>query len=404
MDEPAFEHPVDGMADLGDWTCYNTSPAVSVAMFDEARSKCPVARSTGYEGFYLLLDHSTVRRAMTDHRTYSSRPQVLRPMLPRKPIPALEMDPPQHGAWRAIFNAAITAKTPEAMEPFVRADIRKHIDGFIETGECDVVRDLAEPVPAETICHLVGIEAASVPLIRDRAMAMIAAQGEPDLFGQRLAEFAEVTVSEVHRRRIEPRDDFLTAMAGMTVEGRSFEDDDYVVLLAAFLGAGHHSTTSAMSSLVYEIFSRPDVRDQLIADPTKIATAVEETLRLRPPFFGFFRRTTKAIETDGISIASGSDVYVGWAAANRDPSVHKDASAFSLERANTRHMSFGFGIHTCPGAPLARMELRVLVEELLATVPDLQVPAKSPTYQFGGGEYAFIPSLPITFKPRARRD
>ena len=388
--------------DAGNWTCYTTAPAESLEIFEAARSKCPVAHSTGHDGFYMLLGQSEVRRAMSDHRTFSSQPQVLRPMLPRKAIPALEMDPPRHGAWRAIFSSAITMKTPDAMEPFVRKDIRRHIDGFIERGECDIVRDLAEPVPAETICNLVGIDEGNVPVIRDRAMAMIAAQGDPELFGRRLAEFAEVTVSEVHERRANPRNDFLTSLAGTEVEGRPFEDDDYVVLLAAFLGAGHHSTTSAMSSLVYEIFSRPDVRDRLLREPSRIPVAVEEALRLRPPFFGFFRRTTKPVETGGVEIASGTDVYVGWAAANRDPNVHERPTEFSLDRSNTRHMSFGFGIHVCPGAPLARMELRVLVEELLSALPDLKVPEKPPVYQFGGGDYSFIPSLPVTFEPRAR--
>ena len=280
MDEVPAEVPTPAAVDVGDWTSYEMAPEASLRLFEEVRAKFPVAHSTGHEGFYLLLDQAEVRRAMSDYRTFSSAPQVFRPLLPRKPVPALEMDPPQHGAWRAIFNAAITPKTPAAMEPFVRADIRNHIDGFIERGECDIVREIAQSVPAETICHLVGIEAEFVPEIRDRAMAMIAAQGHPESFGLRLAEFAEVTLSEVRKREVEPRDDFLTALSAMEVEGRPFQDEDYVVLLAAFLGAGHHSTTSAMSSLIYEVFSRPEVRDLLTREPHRIAKAVEEALRL----------------------------------------------------------------------------------------------------------------------------
>ena len=102
-------------------------------------------------------------------------------------------------------------------------------------------------------------------------------------------------------------------------------------------------------------------------------------------------------------IPSGSDVYVGWAAANRDPKVHDRPDEFVLERENTRHMSFGFGIHVCPGAPLARMELRVLIEELLTALPDLMVPGEPPVREFGGGEYSHIPSLRVTFTPRAPR-
>src|SRR6186713_1524755 len=98
--------------EAGHWSCYTTTPARSLELFEEARKRCPVAHSEEHQGFYMLLNYSDVRSAMADHRTYSSEPQVLRPMLPRKPIPALEMDPPRHSAWRAIFAGAITAKTP----------------------------------------------------------------------------------------------------------------------------------------------------------------------------------------------------------------------------------------------------------------------------------------------------
>ena len=385
------------MSDVEDWSCYSASPADSLALFDENRGKCPVPHSSGHDGFFMLLNYADVRSAMMDYRTFSSEPQVLRPMLPRKCIPALEMDPPRHGAWRAIFNEAITHRTAPAMEAFVRSDVNHHIDAFIDRGSCDIVHELAEPVPAETICRLVGIDDALVPQVRAAALAMFAAQGNPEEFGRRQADFAAITVAEVHERRRHPRDDYLTKLAGMQVEGRSLDDNDLVGLMAAFLGAGHHSTTSAMASLIYEVFSRPAVRDVLAGDPGKIPAAVEEVLRLRPPFFGFFRRTTRAVTVADTPIPAGHDVYVGWAAANRDPHVFESPAEFKLDRAANRHMSFGLGIHTCPGASLARMELRVALEELLRRLPELAVAPDQPVYRFGGGDYAFIASLPVTF-------
>jgi len=385
--------------EIGEWSCYTTTPARSLEIFEDARKQCPVAHSQGHSGFYMLLDYADVKAGMTDHRTFSSEPQVLRPMLPRKPIPALEMDPPRHSAWRAIFNSAITWKTPDAMEPFVRSDINLHIDGFIERGSCDIVHEVAEPVPAETICRLVGIDDALVPKVRETALAMFAAQGNPEEFGRRQAAFAEVTVSEVRARKQAPRDDYLTRLASVEVEGRPLDDNDYVVLLAAFLGAGHHSTTSAMASLVYEVFSKPDARDTLKRDPKKIVGAVEELLRLRPPFYGFFRRATRDVGVSGVEIPAECDVYMGWAAANRDPRVFEAPTEFRIDRERNRHLSFGMGIHTCPGAPLARMELRVLLEELLRRLPDLCVQVDTPEYQFGGGDYAFFGSLPVSFRP-----
>jgi cytochrome P450 len=379
------------------WSCYTTPPARSLEIFEEARARCPVARSSEHEGFYMLLQHADVKRAMGDHQTFSSEPQVLRPMLPRNAIPALEMDPPRHGTWRALFSGAMTAKTPREMEPFVRADINAHIDAFIERGACDIVAELAEPVPAETICRLVGIDDGLVPRVRKAAIEMFAAQGDPDEFGRKQAAFAAVTVPEIHDRRSHPREDYLTRLANIEVEDRRLDDNDFVVLLAAFLGAGHHSTTSAMASLVNEVFSRPEVRDSLRKEPGMIPLAVEETLRLRPPFFGFFRRTTAPVVIANREIAQGCDVYMSWAAANRDPQAFEEPTEFKLHRPQNRHLTFGYGIHSCPGSALARMELRVLLEELLRRTPDLTVQTDAPVYHFGGGDYSYLSTLPVAF-------
>jgi len=381
--------------DMRHWSCYTTSPERSLELFEKGRAGCP--HSSEHDGFYMLLNYSDVRAAMGDHKTYSSEPQVLRPMLPRNPIPALEMDPPRHSVWRAIFNRAITPKALETMEQFVRRDINHHIDSFIGRGSCDFVLELAEPVPAETICRLMGVDEELVPSVRQAAIEMFAAQGNPEEFGRRQAKFAELTVSQVHARRAQPRDDYLTQVANLEIEGRRVEDNDMVLLMAAFLGAGHHSTTSAMTSLVNEVFTRPEVRDELKRDPAKLPIAVEEALRLRPPFFGFFRRTTKPVQVAGADIPNGCDVYMGWAAANRDPKVFDDPTSFRIDRSHNRHLAFGFGIHTCPGAALARMELRVLLEQLFERLPNLRVDVAHPIYEFGGGDYNFIPTLPISF-------
>jgi cytochrome P450 len=392
-----------GEVELSGWSCYTATPERSLELFEELRgSGCPVGRSGEHDGFHVLVGYDDVMRAMREHRTFSSEPQVLRPMLPRKPIPALEMDPPRHTTWRALFNNAIKKNTIRDMEPLVRRDVTGHIDTFIEQGSADVVPLLAEPVPAEAICRLVGIDNALVPTVRELALAMFAAMGDPEEFGRRQAQFGEVTVAEVHDRRRHPREDYLTEIAHAEVEGRALDDDDLVVLLAAFLGAGHHSTTSAITSLIFEVFSSPERVATLRDDPSRIDAAIEETLRLHPPFYGFFRRAVDDTAVHDVPVARGDDVYVGWAAANRDPAVFESPEQFRLDRTRNRHLSFGFGVHFCPGAPLARMELRVVLEELLARTPDLRVGIDRAVYDFGGGDYAFLPSLPVTFTPGPR--
>jgi cytochrome P450 len=405
MESAPMTAPNDNAASAAHWSCYTASPSESLALFERLRGQCPVAHSDEHEGFHLLLNWRDVRAAMSDHRTFSSQPQVLRPMLPRKPIPALEMDPPQHREWRAIYNEAIKRLDTAAMADFLRARIGHHLDIVRSQGECDIVSALCEPLPAEAICRLMGIEEPQkIADVREAAIAMFAAQGDPEAFGQRQAEFAVIAVNEIHARKANPRDDFLTYLAGIEVEGHQLDDDDYVVLLAAFLGAGHHSTTSAMASLIWEVFSHAELRGRLKANASLIPAAVEEALRLHPPFFGFFRRTTREVEMPGVTLAQGQDVYCGWAAANRDPTEFEMPATFDIERPNPRHMSFGFGIHSCPGAPLARMELTILLEELLDRVPDLEPIGDPPEYAFGGGDYAFIPELLVRFNSRPTQE
>ena len=118
---------------------------------------------------------------------------------------------------------------------------------------------------------------------------------------------------------------------------------------------------------------------------------VEESLRLHPPIYGFFRQTKRAVEVSGVTIPARSDVYMGWAAGNRDPKVFQEPCEFRPDRPKRAHLSFGHGIHVCPGATLARMELRVVVEELLRRIPDLRIDLAEPVYAFGGADFAYLP-------------
>lgn len=385
---------------LSQLSCYTTPPKRTLELLDAARTRCPVAHSDEYDGFYLLLEYEDVKGALANHRLYSSEPHVSRPLYSGKAKPALEMDPPRHKEWRALFSQALTPKNVGVLEPQVRADVNRHIDAFIDRGSAELVKELCEPVPAETIFHVVGLDEELVPLVREKQRAVRAALGNPAEHARRQREFAEVTLVEIEKRRQEPRDDYLTYLANVEVEGRRLDDDDYVGLLFGFLGAGHHSTTTAMAGLIYDVFSSERVRKALESNTDLVPTAVEESLRLHTPFYGFFRRTTDIAEVAGVEIPKEHDVYVSWAAANRDPEVFPGPSEFRLDRGRNRHLTFGFGIHSCAGAALARMELRVAIEELLRRIPDLRVDLSEPDYEFSGGDAVHMVELPVSFAPR----
>jgi cytochrome P450 len=158
-----------------------------------------------------------------------------------------------------------------------------------------------------------------------------------------------------------------------------------------------------MSSLLFHLLSQPDRGAAALADERLLSAAVEETLRLNTPFHHFRRVTTCPVEIAGTSVPQGADVMLNYAAANRDPEVFDRPDDFIPDRKPNPHLGFGFGVHTCVGAPLARMELRIAVPELFRCLPDLRLEPADVRWEFLGGSLAFVRELRAVFTPGSRR-
>jgi len=157
-----------------------------------------------------------------------------------------------------------------------------------------------------------------------------------------------------------------------------------------------------MASLFDEVLSRPDVRAELLADPSLVPRAIEETLRLRPPIFGFYRNVTTRVTVRETSIEAGESVFMAWAAANRDPEQFENPRTFDLHRKPNRHLSFGHGIHACLGAPVARAEMQIALRALLERLPDIEIDHQQRgDYVFAMGDGPFLTSLPARFRPQS---
>lgn len=232
-------------------------------------------------------------------------------------------------------------------------------------------------------------------------MAGIDASGkDPENFPRFVLEFGELVMPLIYERRETPKEDFLTRVATAEIQGRRLTEPETVGTLFGLFGAGHHSTTSAMSTLFYDVLSRPAVRAELAEQPKLLTAAIEESLRLNPPFYGFFRRVTKPVEISSTQIPENATVLANWMSANRDPAQFENPDEFRLDRARNKHVAFGYGIHTCVGAPLARLEMRVSLEQLLARIPDLELTGDKPVRYFGGAGATYLESLPVRFTPR----
>lgn len=383
---------------LTDFSTYETTPAEAHERLAAARGKCPVAHSEELGAFDILLRYADVRNAAKDWKTFSSRPSAVRPVAARARL-AIDWDPPEHTAWRGIVDLGVDDSTPDRIEGLVRADTVGLIDSFASKGECDLVTEYCEEVPLLAICHVLGFDSEHKSEIRRLSSDVLASLKDPERLRKALGDFSKIATAPVLARRGKEGGDFLTLLANAEINGRPLNVQEITDTMISLLLAGHETTVSGLSSLLYEVLRRPEVRHRLIADPDLIPAAVEEALRLHPPVFGFYRRVTSDVNIEGVNLAEKSTAYLCWAAANRDPEKFTDPDEFRLDRGMSRHLTFGFGIHACPGQAVARMEMTIAATELLKRLPDIQLGTGDIRHEFRGSETESISSLPAVFTP-----
>jgi cytochrome P450 len=294
----------------------------------------------------------------------------------------------------------MTVKAVRAVEQAVRRDTNIMIDAFASRGAAELVGELAESIPGNTISNLIGLtDPDRIRLGCQLGIRLAESNFDPSEQQQAVGAFAGFCMEEVGARRARPQGDYLSRLANDEIEGRRLSDQEIVAMLAGFFFAGHHTTTAGLASLFRAIATDPGVRDALIAEPGLIPKAAEEAIRLETPLHGFYRQTTKDVEVQGCPIPRGSEVWLNYAAGNRDPATFDRAGEFLIDREASPHLGFGHGIHFCVGAPLARMELRAVTEELLRRLPDLTGTDEPVEYRWGAGNVMSIARVPVRFTP-----
>ncbi len=394
----------DLQAEFAGYSSYTSTPDRALELFEEARAAgCPVPHSDEMGGFYMALDYADVKAVHSDWETFSHYPTVVLPVVERPAFPPIEFDPPEHTVWRELIAGAFNAETAGRFEDGIREDINLLIDGFAAKGSCDLVTEFCEEVPLYALCRIIGFDLDKRDTVREMTLRLVSAFEDPEEGPKAFLEFAMFGAEEVLARKENPKDDFLTDLANAELNGQPLGPLEIGQIMNSFLVAGHGTSVAVLGSLLHEVLSRPDLIERLKDDPELIPSAVEETLRLHTPFFGLYKRATRDVELGGTAIPEGSYIQTCWAAANRDPKVYERPDEFDVDRKfgrKNRHLTFGFGIHACPGAPTARMELRIAVEELLRRLPDITlVDPAAVKYEFHGTETASVNALPATFTP-----
>ena len=364
-------------------------------MFTRALRECPVFY---YEPmrFWMVTRYEDVDAVLRDVATFSShvwrvvpRPDQFADRLPANLMAKsfINLDPPVHTVSRKAANKAFTRGLVARLEPAIEAIAQELIDGFAANGHCDLMQDFSLPLSLRTIVHVLGLPEEDMPRFRQWTEDMFslmspAAPGDEstskplaeteviERYG-RIADAYEYYSAIVEDRRANPGSDLTSAMVHTTADDGSpaMEADRIVIHMLELTAAGHDTTANTIANLV-QFFDRwPDQRERLRSDPSLLAQAVEEGLRLRAASPTMFRLTTRDVTLSGVTIPANSVVCVNLGAANHDPERFPDPGTFRVDRENAGdHLTFGKGRHFCLGAPLARLEagiaLRCLGERL----------------------------------------
>jgi cytochrome P450 len=275
------------------------------------------------------------------------------------------VDPPMHTEHRRIVSRWFTPKVIAAREPSVRAIARGFVERMQPGTHVEILDAFAGPFPATVVADAIGIPPDQREVFLDWKEEII---GNPEAESSRVASERYRTIRAlflalIHERRAEPRDDMISTLAGI----EDLDDTAVLGLLMLFLGGGQETTAKALTTGVRVLGEQTDLQERLRSQPELMPAFVEELVRYDNPVRGIFRQAVRDTTIGGVPVQEGSLVQLMWASGNRDETVFDDPDVFDAERVVPRPiLSFGQGIHLCPGAPLARLQLRVGFEELLA--------------------------------------
>ncbi len=320
----------------------------------------------------------------------------------------IDLDDPAHRRRRQLVAEGFTPRRVRAQEPKVRAVVDRLIDQVCEAGECDFVWDLAAWLPLVMIGDALGVDPVDHPTLMTWSDDLLRGQGttDEDLLMKMIAAFSgytEYATRVIDDRRGCPRDDLMSVMVHAEVDGERLDHDSLIYDSLLILIGGDETTRHVISGGAYQLLTDRSQWDRLLADRTLVTSAVEEMLRWVTPIKNMARSATRTTDFHGTEIRQGDQLLLLYPSANRDERHFDDPFRFDITRTPNDHVAFGFGPHFCLGSSLARLEARVMFEQLLERLPDLHlVDAAEPTYRpasfvsgYEGMRVAFTPTAPI---------
>lgn len=366
------------------------------------RGLCPVARSDRHGGFWVVSRYEDALSVAQNWEAFSSAHGLA--ILPSNGVVRnlpVETDPPEHRVYKRLINPYFTPAAVAPWEQPTRALVTSLIDGFIEDGTCEFMDAFARPLPSLAFFDL-AIHAPAEDLERVAHLASRSSTpNAPDGRECWLGLYAWIKEFITQRRAAPPRGDVVDAVLAASVDGRPLTDDEIIGTVQLLILGGLETTAGALGLMLIRFCNQPEIPALLRSRPELMSRAVEELLRLEPSFVSIGRTAVRDAELDGHQIKKGDKVLIHWASANRDQAEFANPDAFEPDRERNRHLSFGVGPHRCAGSNLARLNLRVALEELVRRLGDLRLQDGADIGYHAGLTRSPL-MLPIAFTPGPR--
>jgi cytochrome P450 len=352
-----------------------TEPVDSLfSWFREMHEKHPVHHDDAYG--WQLFRHADITRVLTDPKTFSSDTVSLY----NEPQPDFDLflmgnlvtnDAPHHRKLRRAISHAFTPRAVSGLSERIGRTIDSLLDGVSGSDTFDLIGEVAYPLPIIVVAEMLGLPAEDVPMFRpwgDALGALDAATVPPEVMEADIVpairEMNAYILEHVRRRRENPADDVISGLARATIDDKPLRDGDLIGLIGLTLFAGHAASMALLGNAIITFDRHPEAYAAVRADRDLLPNAIEELMRLYPPFSRMARVTTTETELGGKSIGKGELVTLWSGAANRDPLRFPDPDRFDIHRDTSGHIAFGQGIHFCLGAPLARLEAKIALNAL----------------------------------------
>jgi cytochrome P450 len=371
-------------------------------IYSRMREEAPVYHNPELD-FWALSRFDDVLNGYRDWQTFTSTRGISLGDADLGSTPSMiTMDPPDQTKLRKLAAHAFSPSRVGAMESRIRSLTTHFLDSLVEEGECDLIARFAALLPSDVVSTLLGAPPEDHADLRIWTATLLTREdGVADLpeaaheAQRNLAGRFQELITEKRKR---PRKDLISALIECELEGRRLDDLEILGFCMLLISGGNETTEKLIANTVHQLARHPDQRDEILANPNRIPAAVEESLRFRSPTQYMTRVPTRDVHLHGTTIPKGERVMLLIGAANHDPDQFDAPDRFDIGRSMERHLAFGFGVHFCMGARLARLEARVALEEIHKRLPDYEVD-ESGVSVVHATNVAGLATLPIRFTP-----